>query len=263
MSAPRWLELGERWRRARVAALVRTIPGAAADGAEDATLAAAPADALPAAQRQAFEHSLALGRSFVAFHRAPVEPEELPSILPALAPCLAGTWQELPDEPAFRLERPPCARAAAAYCDHLRESIDGLVSGLTDRVRHVRHESAGRGGPRCVDVFYGDPESALRWAPAPPGLDEVVRAAERSLRIVDPGARLRVHGVRDGELHFELQRAGDGCGGCGASLGRRVVERTLAERFPGLVPREISPRPVLGPDGAAASPPPTPGRSSP
>lgn len=261
-SAEELAELAGRWKRARLSALRNgpPQPGAGPDEhAEVARLQASGDAELRAARRRVFEHSLKLGESFARFRGAPVAPEALPDVLPALGlPCLAGRWEEIDDEPGFRLQRAPCrALSSVALCDHAREAIDGLVLGITGGVRHARHESAGHGSHRCVDVLYGDPRSSLRHGPVPPELEQELELVRGKVARFKRGAELKILGVTEGELLYELVAPGAasaGCGGCGDLLPR-FVESSLRTHFPALVPRELSPRPVLDPGGAATPPP--------
>lgn len=225
------VDLGTRWRAARAAA--SAMPS---DEAEQL--------------RRTFDNSLRLGQGYAGFHRAPIAPEQLPFVLPRLdAPCLRGRWAEVECEAGFWLERPPCQLPAPrAFCDHWREAINGLVLGLTFGVCHARHRSAGHGDPACVDLFYADPESPLRFGALPPELAPGLQSVRRLVSRFKGGARVEFLGVSEGELLYQLSvdPARMGCGGAGAHPLRQMVERCLRKRFPALSARELSPRPVLG-----------------
>jgi|CXWL01.1.fsa_nt_gi hypothetical protein len=231
-------ELAVRWRDARAAAIH------------------SPGDER-AQQRCAFDNSLRLGQGFARFHRAEVNPRHLPEVLAQLdAPCLQGSWSEVDDEAGYWLARPPCReRAAAGFCDHWRDAIDGLVLGLTGGVRHTRHQSAGHGGTRCLDVFYADPESSLRYGVLPPELAEGLASVRKLVQQFKGGAEVKFLGVSEGELLYELYvPRGEGACGGGSQTLQQIVERCLRKHFPALTPRELSPRPVLDtatqPEGA-------------
>ncbi len=230
-TAPQLAELAVRWRVARTAAIE------------------APGDER-AQQRCAFDNSLRLGRGFARFHRAEVDPQHLPEVLARLdAPCLQGSWSEVDDEAGYWLARSPCReKAAAGYCDHWRDAIDGLVLGLTGGVRHTRHQSAGHGGTGCLDVFYVDPESTLRYGAIPPELTDGLASIRKLVQQFKGGAEVKFLGVSEGELLYELHapRSEAACGG-GSQTLQQIVERCLRKRFPTLTPRELSPRPVLDP----------------
>lgn len=228
-------DLAGRWRAARAAA-------------ND------PAADLPERLRRAFDHSLRLGKGFARLH-GPVDPERLPDLLARLgSPCLAGRWSEVETEAGFWLERPPCERAASVeHCDHWREAIDGLVLGLTGGVRHTRHHSAGHGSDRCLDLFYANPESPLRYGELPATMARGLGSV-RGLVQQFKGADVVFLGCSEGELLYQLRapsRDSANCGQGGAQPLQHIVERCLRKHFPALKPRELSPRPVLEAGGAS------------
>ncbi len=235
----RLMDLASRWQRARRAA--QTV--AVADGAPGE---AATTDAVDAsAQRRGFDNSLRLGEGFRR-HHAPVRLADLPFVLEQLAPtapCLAGTWTPRPEDEALTLERTGCPAAGdgPAVCDWWREAIAGLVLGVTGDVRHDRHCSRGHGGARCVDVFYRDPQSPLRFGPIPDAMRGDLDAVARSVAILDSACVIEFLGLSEDVLYYRLPTAVAG----GGVRGQPLVERSLRRRFPHLSPREVTPRPVF------------------
>ncbi|MBL8921387.1 MAG: hypothetical protein JNJ54_21185 [Myxococcaceae bacterium] len=229
-------DLGERWARARRAAL-RSVAGER-KGEEDDALAARAfeVDALEAA-RVMFDNSLLLGKGFRR-HHGPVPFAELGRALEALGgPCLRGRWQAHPREAAFVLERGPCHGGCEAVCDAWREALDGLVLGVSGEGRATRHRSGGHGDGACVDVIYLDPESLLRFGFIPDELREGLDAVARFLNGLK-GTRVRFLGVSEGVLAYELEV--DGCGGTEAVTA--LLTRAVAARWPALRVRDVSPR---------------------
>ena len=117
------IDLADRWRRARRAALRSVLAshprpeseGQTEGGAEtdDELLLRALSCDEEAAQRGVFDNSLQLGKSFSRFFDAELSLEDLPSVLRHMAtPCLTGTWTPVAAEPALMLERPGCAERA-------------------------------------------------------------------------------------------------------------------------------------------------------
>ena len=242
------VELGDRWRRARNAALRAVAPEGTRD--EDLLGAALSADEDEAEQR-VFDHSLRLGRSFARYHGTEISIDALPEVLPCLdMPCLEGTFREAEEEPALFLTRAgcsvgTCAARGAAACDLHREAIAGLVLGLTGNVRHTRHESLGHGGGRCVDLFHEDPESPLRFGEIPDALRSKVESVRRLARAFDGETDVSFLGISEGALLYRISKSEDP-----RAVGvQTLIERAIKSRLPGLVPVEISPRPVLGPEG--------------
>lgn len=228
-----------RWRRARRAALTDPV---AADGPDGEAASGGAADST--AQRRGFDNSLRLGEGFRRTY-APLRLADLPFVLEQLAPtapCLDGVWTPLPDQDALLLERPGCAAAGQvpAPCDWWREAIAGLVLGVTGDVRHDRHCSRGHGGERCVDVFYRDPQSPLRFGPIPDAMRADLDAVARSVAILDSACVVEFLGLSENVLYYRLPTAGGG-----GVRGQPLVERSVRRRFPHLSPCEVTPRPVL------------------
>jgi hypothetical protein len=238
------VDLAERWRRARTAALRLSLPEAEATMPEEALLVAAldrsPDDVL----RRVFDHSFRLGEGFRRFYRLDLPLADLVEFLPTLAtPCLARTATRAPDEPAFLLVRKSCPAAAqhSRACDYWREAISGLVHGMTGAVRHARHDSAGHGGSSCVDVVYVEPRSKRRFGPIPAEVSEGLESLRRPARSFDSSIEIEFLGVSEGVLHYTSKRSGGG-GPVGVST---VIEQGVRRRFPWLTAREVTPKPVL------------------
>lgn len=236
-------DLGDRWRRARLAAL-RALVTDPDESDELALLPRALAVDASEVSRRVFDNSLRLGQSFARFTGHELALGELPDLLMALgSPCLQGAWRECASEPALTLVRDGCAAVGA--CDYWREAIDGLVLGITGGIRHARHQSQGHGGDRCEDVVYVDPESSLRFGSIPDEMQDGLSRVRASARRFDASVDVVFLGVSEGVLLYQLNK-----NGCAGELDvASTVERGLRKRFPDLALREISPRPVLDPTG--------------
>lgn len=248
MKVERMAQLSERWQRARSAAIAR-------DHASSEATAHSPAR--PDAERALFENSLRLGASFSRFHATTLALEELPAALGALAgaahdetPCLAGTWSQVPgDASALRLERAGCAAGSdsASTCAGWREAIAGLVLGLTrGLVHHARHASCGHGAARCVDVFYLDSQSPLRFGPIPDAMQAPLAAIARAVAVFDSSFDVTFLGLSEGVLFYALAPTRGGCDGQSGLSAKPLVERRVRQRFPDLSLFEVTPRTVLG-----------------
>jgi len=236
-------DLAARWRFARRAALRGALPAtAAAEEGDDGLLARAIGEKHPEIERKVFDNSLKLGTGFSHFFDREVPLGELPSLLSRMGvPCLHGAWSEAQGGGARVLERGGCPAAGAEACGWWREAISGLTLGVTGGVLHARHQSVGSGGARCVDVFYLDPESPLRFGPIPDEMGEGLAEVSRVARAFDSTVNVEFLGVSEGVLFYQIHQPGCG-GGVSVSSG---VERGLRRKFPGLGLREVSPRPVL------------------
>ncbi len=236
------VDLADRWRRARDAALRALVP---AHTEPESLLATALARAPDEAQRRVFDNSLRLGRGFARTFGVALSLEQLRDSFPHLGvPCLHGTLRDI--DAAFYLERNGCANEALgpAACDFMREAINGLVLGITGDVRHARHESRGRGGERCVDLLHEDPESALRFGPIPEATREVLASVTRTARAFDSASEVTFLGISENVLTYRIDRRT----GPGEVNVRTLVERSVRRKLPGLSLREISPRPVIDGD---------------
>ncbi len=237
-------DLNSRWVRARRAAL-QTVAGSI-ETEPDELLAerAFEVDSLEAA-RVSFDNSLMLGKGFRRHHQQ-IAFSELGAALDALeGACLRGHWQPHPRETAWVLERKPCG-ACSAVCDGWRESLDGLVLGVSGEGRATRHRSGGHGDSSCVDVVYLDPQSRLRFGFIPEEMREGLDAVEKFLASLK-GTRVRFLGVSEGVLAYELEV--DGCGGTEAVTA--LLTRAVKARWPELALRDVSPRsPFERPDSA-------------
>lgn len=245
-------DLAERWRCGRRAALRAVVAGASADASEDDLLKGALAENAEAANRGVFENSLRLGVGFARYHGTELSLEEVPSALCAQSsPCCAGTWERVEGEPAMRLERSGCAASqlGPAACDYWREAIDGLVLGVTGGIRHARYQSLGHGDSVCVDVLYVNPESVLRYGPIPSDVRDALAAVSRQARMFDSRLNVEFVGLSEGVLFYRETSPG----GPSEVSVTSFVERAVRRRFPHLRLQEVSPRPVLTGDGAAAS----------
>ncbi|MCU0696812.1 MAG: hypothetical protein MUC96_09805 [Myxococcaceae bacterium] len=154
-----------------------------------------------------------------------------------------GTWQRLPDDDAYVLERRACG-ASRHVCDAWREATDGLFLGLCGEARTTRHRSGGCGDAVCLDVVYTRADSPLRHGVFP---EEMLRPLEAVARFLNrlAGTSVRFLGVSEGVLLYELHV--DGCGG-GAAV-TELLRRSIRSRWPRLEVRDVTPRAVLAADG--------------
>jgi hypothetical protein len=237
-----YAELGNRWRHARRAALRASVPGATDGDPDEKILAEALAADPEAAAKQSFENSLALGKGFVRHHSMVLEASDLPEVARALDyPCLQGRWSELPDGDGLRLERAGCPLASLGphACRVAYESVLGLVLGVTETLGVSRHEAVTGGSASCVDVFHERLDSAVRFAPIPPEMGQILARIQRSTQRFDSSVQVSFLGLSEGVLLYRVT------GGMGHLSVSGMVERSLARHLPGLRIKEHSPRAVI------------------
>ena len=243
MGSLRATDLADRWTRARCAALRDVLGEPGAGLTEPALFARAWAKDEDAVERRVFDNSLALGRSFRAFTRTDLTLVDLEALLPELGcPCTSEGLRRVPGELASRTRRDPCeGGATTGWCRYWRESLQGLVSGLSTSIRHSRAE-------RCVDVLHVDAESPFRLMPVPlelqPMLDRIARRVSDFL----PGARVEFLGLQEGSLCVRTHSPASPCAG-GPDIDSLVGD-LLRRAAPDLPLRNATPRPVMHPETA-------------
>lgn len=256
-------QFANRWQKARVSALLRTcdLPSVGTDKTEENLLKQYFSKSQRAADgglntsaenlyRAVFDYSRLLGLSLSKFLGLTFEVQDFQELLKKSGiPCAQGNWEERSN--ARVLNRKGCdfcPQAGAQVCDYWREALDGLVMGLGDKERFVRHACARHGDSTCVDVFYREagerPENSLAWGTLPehmsPILSEICHDFENKMKVP-----VLLKGLREGVLYFEFKLPTDGhCGGGQLLIG--AFQRKVQKHYPGLKVQETTPRAVLG-----------------
>ncbi len=209
--------------------------------------------------RAVFEASRKLGLSAARFLGVSWEITDLAEVLSGLVvPCVGGAWRE--HNGARVLERNGCDLPKALGslgCDYWREALDGLVMGVGENERLSRHQSAGHGDDGCLDVlfvegfvvprvtsFVSEVSSGARFGPLPVGLVEglhEVRTRFESMKI-----RLRLEGVSEGVLYYQLEAEEGVLCGAGGKLLHDSFARAVARVNSALTPKDIAPIAVYG-----------------
>ena len=204
--------------------------------------------------RAVFDNSRKLSLGFAKRFGLTFEINDLRSLLELSGiPCARGSWTER--ENACVLTRNDCGfcRASGSYaCDYWREAMDGLVMGLGEHERFVRHASVRHGDAECLDVFFNDTEKnrgdSPAWGPVPEHM--AVELFETSAYFQrTTGIPLELKGFREGTLFFEFGASTDPLCGNGGLLSRRF-DAMIKEKFPGLAVKDVTPQAVLGTTGA-------------
>lgn len=233
-------QLAQRFRHARRAALRYILADTTGEESEGDLLAQAWAAAPELVERRVFDNSLALGRSFAGYYADRWALADLPLVLPALGtPCADGVFSAPRGDDVLLLLREPC-RDAGIGCAYWREAIAGLVLGASGRMLLSRHSSQAAGAERCVDVFHVDPQSPHAYGAIPDDLAAHLRSVQRQVKAFDSSAEVAFLGINEGVLLYRLTRRGEG----EMSLVG-TIERGVHRRFPDVILREISPRPVM------------------
>lgn len=136
-------DLANRWHAARRSALTNSFPFAMSSEDEYLqslrSLSAIQYDEL---LKNIFLNSRKLGLGFQKAFGLVWDLSDLVEFLPALkSPCLHGAWEI--SSSARQITRSGCNGGTVGglqYCQYWREALDGLVTGLCENERFVRHE---------------------------------------------------------------------------------------------------------------------------
>jgi len=262
-------EFAERWRRARLSALGEPASVGLDPGQElRAILAAGERTAGDVAARDAvlkavFDASRKLGLSLSRFFRIQWESADFGELLPwSGVPCFQFDWvsRSSGENPggAHVATRPGCeaGRAAGAIaCDFWREALDGLVMGLGDEARFARHRSVGHGDAECLDIVFeerssgvraprGARDGATRFGTVDPEVHAALAGAIEKFRAMK--VKLRLEGVSEGVLYYQLDADEGVLCGAGGALLHQSLEREAARAVPHLKLKDTAPIAVYG-----------------
>jgi hypothetical protein len=238
-------ELSQRWYHARRAALREHLSVVDPEYSEVELLREVVAHGrIELATKSVFDNSLRLGKGYVRHHG-----EITLGLLPALfaelrGPCIVGRFRACAEEPGIFFERGGCEVRdfGRASCAWYREAISGLVLGLTGGVLHTRYESVSHGHSRCLDVFYLEAESTLRFGPVPAHLARDLASIARLANAFSRGAVVDFVGCNESTIYYRISYKD-----LSSPLSvKGQVERALAQRLPNYQSQEISPRSVFG-----------------
>lgn len=135
-----------------------------------------PLNMLDFALKQVFDNSRRLAISASQHYGIRLELTDFQKLLIASSlPCALGQWTERPQ--SHFVTRSGCIHGQSKntrICDWYREAIDGVIVGLGETERFVRHRSEAYGDEGCLDIVFDDsqnlPQDDLRYGPIPPPL---------------------------------------------------------------------------------------------
>lgn len=207
-----YAELSSRWQRARQASLQTETPNPHNTvETESEVFERLSPDERNQALRAVFKNSAKLGASFSSFLKVTLELGDIQALLNVVGnsiPCLHRTQTHVAE--GLVLERMPCE---SKLCDFYRESIDGLVIGLSEEVTFARHRSGGHGDAVCRDALFIGRESTLRFGALPEDFFTALKPVFEKFQRLK--LNLDVHGLSEGTVFYTLSRKGEPL--CGAS----------------------------------------------
>lgn len=200
--------------------------------------------------RDVFQNSRKLGLSLSKHLGLTFEIQDFQDLMQGSGiPCVQGQWSMR--ENARVLNRKGCdfcLGAGSHACDYWLEALDGLIMGLGEKERIARHASVRHGDATCIDVLYTESvpgrNEGLAWGPVPEHMAlDLFETAEYFQR--QTGIAVDLKGMKEGVLYFEFKTSTDGSCGTGG-LSTRKFQDMLADRFPGLSLKDVTPQAVLG-----------------
>lgn len=129
-------------------------------------------------------------------------------------------------------------------CQYWRESIDGLIMGLGDNERYVRHSSILYGkNDNCTDVIYDSSLNDMRWGEIPleilNSLNNVIeKYQKKDIQII-------LKGFNEKTLYFQIKDKDTNLSGFRRKFILENMEATFNKKFPDFNLFEISPRAVI------------------
>lgn len=247
-------DLRDRWQRARQSALDKSLSAQVSEAMFFSKLSEISDEQFEELLKLVFLNSRNLGKSYQKSLQVVWEASDFVEHLQKLgSPCFQGTWQT--KQNSVSLARAGCAGGQAAgsrFCQYWREALDGLVMGISDHERYMRHSSIGSGDHLCVDVIYQDEEisasviwdNQMRWGPLPePIQPELQKIKEKFLNMkID----LSFLGISEMNLYYKMESKENLTCGTSGTLFRGMLEKAVQKKFPQYVLKDASPVAVYG-----------------
>ncbi len=200
--------------------------------------------------RRVFDNSRKLAMSLSKHLGMTFEVKDFQGLLTASGiPCAQGQWSSRANARIINRKGCDfCVTSGSIACDYWREALDGLVMGLGEKERFVRHASIRHGDEECVDVFYLETNNSIdesfAWGPVPEhmALDIMeISAYFKYKNDVD----IYIKGFREGILYFQFESSTDSlCGNTNTIMSKFYGQ--VREKFPGLQLMDVTPQAVLG-----------------
>ena len=234
-----------RWQAARVAALQQFCGGASDEPTanELAMLQQIPPTQSANVLKAVYDNARKLGHSALRYFALLWDILDVRDVLSgAGVPCMQGQWSS--DGQHTVVERRGCSvpqQCGTLGCDYWNEAIDGLLMGLGDEVRHMRHRSAGHGDDFCRDAFAPRAQDGAAYGPLPEHL--VPFFANLEQRFASETFRVTFVGYAAGVVYYEATARGAGCGG---QIWHTMLQAIVARTYPTFRMQDVSPASILG-----------------
>lgn len=242
----------ERWERARWSALrsVTSFKGVQNPGSEAECVHALSDNEWEQASERVFLNSRALAQSASRYFGVQLSIHEFKDLLKeSQVPCTQGKWAQKND--ALVVETTQCPlenRCSSRSCIWFREAIDGIVMGLGQEERYVRHSSLAYGDQSCLDILFTDgPDSkSINFGPIPKAFYSQLE--ELKILWEQKGYRVEWKGYQMGVLFYEFLPIANSASPCGEKPrgAQKHLETEVKIKFPTLKLQDTSPVAVYG-----------------
>lgn len=247
-------DLKDRWKRARCRAFKDVSPMNSSEDELLRSISNLSDFDFENILKNVYLNSQKLGRSYQKAFGLSWERQDFVRHLADLdSPCGKGNWSDFVD--ASSLVRAGCSGGktfGSRFCQYWREAFDGLVTGLSEKERFVRHHSVMVGDSECLDVIYTENiavsaelwKNHNKWGAIPSEIVTNLLKVEQKFRQMS--AEITFLGIREKTLFYRIDSiSGKTCGG-GFSFVRAYLEKTLKEQFLDLAFKDVSPVSVFG-----------------
>lgn len=249
-------DFAKRWHRGRLTSIAsslgREIPSDASEVDLIFELSKKDSDVQKAALRAVYHTGGLLASSMTLFYRRDWSMKDVAALAAfSGSPCFGRSWDLTPQESdkeaiGMGLKRSACAEGVSNHfhCEYWKEALDGLITGLSDQLFLSRHSSAKSKHESCIDWLYPSRMSPLKYGPLAEDLKLLVN--EISLRLEKSKIVLRVWGLSEGILYYQMESAIIGFCGPGKRLFEEDFKKAVLGKFPNTKFFDVTPRAVIG-----------------
>lgn len=160
-------------------------------------------------------------------------------------PCIEDSFEVNEETKSAKSTRKTCICSAnEVSCQYWRESLDGLIMGLGDNERYVRHQSILYGkNNTCIDVIYDSSVSDMRWGEMPSEISMTLTPIIEKYQ--KKGVEIILKGLNEKTLYFQIKDKNSNIAGFRRKYILENFGETFNKKFPDLNIFEISPRAVI------------------
>jgi hypothetical protein len=131
--------------------------------------------------------------------------EEIKEVLPFTGiPCLLGFWQPNQTQDAFTLKHYTCNyEPNLLKCRYWYNAINGMITGLSDKVSFARHDSIGNDDQVCTNIIYNSEKTDQDWKGIPEEITNKFKHLTAQLKKF--GIIINLTGYADGTLFYQTE----------------------------------------------------------